>query len=290
MSTAVHQRAPAPKGHFPGEEHHDHHDDHHGGGHGHGGHGHGGHHDDHHGGHGHGGGHHPPQDVASLPSMASRAYINQFTAFEPEEPIKTRGFYELFLKFMLQPTTEGWREGRVSERGHALPESSLRSYFTRSLFPLKPELYIDPYTAPNKCPEEFWYNPWKWPLTKRVNPKIPPPVDGKYNDFYHFLTYKHFLRVERDVYVAHLGLLQEMAIRCSLKEGPNAAKNCRHLFNKHFSMSRHEEFTQSLLYMAMTGNVIIRETPYPPDFIEQKRKIYDDWLTRTRMRLPGDAY
>jgi hypothetical protein len=51
-----------------------------------------------------------------------------------------------------------------------------------------------------------------------------------------------------------------------------------------------EEFNQSLLYMAVTGNCAIRETPYPPDFVDQKRKIYDDWLYRTRMKRPGDIY
>lgn len=170
------------------------------------------------------------------------------------------------------------------------PTPNLMTWLTKSIFPLRPETYIDAYTAPNRCPEEFWYNPWRWPNTKRINPKIPPPIDGKYNDFYHFYAFKYWIRTERDVYVMHLALLQEMMIRCSVKEGVNAGKNCRHLWNKYFCMSRHEEFTQSLLYMAMTGNTVIRETPYPEDFIDQKRKIYDDWLTRTRMKKPGDHY
>merc|ERR1712146_488057 len=84
-----------------------------------------------------------------------------------------------------------------------------------------------------KCPEEWWYNPWRWPNTKRINPKIPPPIDGRYNDFYHYLAFKQFVKNERDVYVMHLGLLQEMMTRCSIKEGVNAAKNCRHLWNKY---------------------------------------------------------
>ncbi len=163
-------------------------------------------------------------------------------------------------------------------------------YFTASIFPLKPETYVDAYERPNRCPEEHWVYPWRWPNTRRVNPKIPPPLDGKYNDYYHYQAFKYWMRMERDVYVMHLALLQEMMLRCSLKEGLNAAKNCRHLWNKYFAMSRAEEFNQSLLYMAITGNAVIRETPYPPDFIEQKRKIYDDWLYRTRMKKPGDLF
>jgi hypothetical protein len=278
------------------------HDDHDHGGHGgHDDHGHGGH-DDH--GHGHGHGHErqpehpghldplPAPRVASLPSMASREYINTFTGFEPEasdDALKPRKFLDRWTDLIYNWYNDGDRNF-ISERHHPMPMKNFVHYFTKGMFPLKPELYIDPYTAPNKCPEEFWYNPWRWPNTKRVNPKIPPPIDGRYNDFYHYIAFKYFVRVERDVYVMHLGLLQEMMLRCSMKEGVNAAKNCRHLWNKYFCMSRHEEFTQTLLYMSLTGNVAIRETPYPEDFIDQKRKIYDDWLTRTRMKMPGDCY
>lgn len=232
----------------------------------------------------------PAPQVASLPSMASREYHDAFTAWEPnDDEMKPRPLWErmgdLAFNWYYDP-------GRsvISERQHPKPAKGLFHWLTKNAFPLKPEMYVDPYQAPNRCPEEFWYNPWRWAHTKRINPKIPPPVDGRYNDFYHFLAFKNFVRVERDVYVMHLGLLQEMMIRCSMKEGVNAAKNCRHLWNKYFCMSRHEEFTQNLLYMSLTGNLVIRETPYPADFVDQKRKIYDDWLTRTRMRLPGDHY
>jgi hypothetical protein len=91
---------------------------------------------------------------------------------------------------------------------------------------------------PNPCPEEFWVAPWRWPNYKIINPKIPPPIDGKYNDYYHFLAFRTWLRRERDVYHAHLCLLREMMERCLVKEGAeNAPKNCRHLFNKYFAMS-----------------------------------------------------
>mmetsp|Transcript_3521 Transcript_3521/g.10946 ORF Transcript_3521/g.10946 Transcript_3521/m.10946 type:complete len:254 (-) Transcript_3521:84-845(-) len=232
----------------------------------------------------------PPPQVASLPSMASQQYINEWTAFEPNDdemvPRTMRDrFGDAFYNLWYDPGRSA-----IGERQHPMPPKNMFGWLTKNVFPLKPETYVDPYLAPNRCPEEYWYNPWRWMNTKRVNPKIPPPVDGRYNDFYHFLAFKNFVRVERDVYMMHLGLLQEMMIRCSIKEGVNAAKNCRHLWNKYFCMSRHEEFTQNLLYMSLTGNVVIRETPYPADWVEQKRKIYDDWLTRTRMRLPGDHY
>ena len=231
----------------------------------------------------------PPQ-VASLPSMASQQYINEWTAWEPnDDEMKPRSFYQRMGDSIYNLWYDAERS-TISVRQSPMPPTSMLHYLTRNVFPLKPETYVDPYLAPNRCPEEFWYNPWRWMNTKRVNPKIPPPVDGRYNDFYHFLAFKNFIRVERDVYLMHLGLLQEMMIRCSMKEGVNAAKNCRHLWNKYFCMSRHEEFTQNLLYMSLTGNVVIRETPYPADWVDQKRKIYDDWLTRTRMKLPGDHY
>ena len=162
---------------------------------------------------------------------------------------------------------------------------------TAPLFPLKPETYVDAYRRPNPCPEEYWWNPWRWPNTRQVNPKIPPPVDGKYNDYYHYLAYRLWLRRERDVYVATCHLVKQMLDRCIAKEGTiNGIKNCRHLWHKFFAMTRQEEFNQALLYMAITGNCIIRETPYPENFLEEKRKIYDDWLARTRMKKPGDVF
>eukprot|EP00455_Lapot_gusevi_P032063 TRINITY_DN34938_c0_g1_i1.p1 TRINITY_DN34938_c0_g1~~TRINITY_DN34938_c0_g1_i1.p1 ORF type:complete len:190 (-),score=2.29 TRINITY_DN34938_c0_g1_i1:386-955(-) len=158
------------------------------------------------------------------------------------------------------------------------------------LIPLRPRDYVDAYTRPNPCPEEYWHTPWRWPRTKYVNPKIPPPTDGKYNDYYHYLAFKQWLARERDVYVSHANLVHEALSRCCIREGQyNAAKNCKHFANKAFAMSRMEEMNQALLYMAMTGDCAIRETPYPPNFLEEKRKVYDDWLYRTRMRKPGDV-
>ena len=237
--------------------------------------------------------HTEPDQVASLPSMASRQFIEAHTAFDPDQEdssMEPRSFFKSRMADVFINWYHDTTRNFIGERTHPMPARNIFHYVTKSAFPLKPELYIDAYTAPNKCPEEFWYNPWRWPHTKRINPKVPPPINGRYNDFYHFLAFRYYVRIERDVYVNHIGLLQEMMIRCSMKEGVNAAKNCRHLWNKYFCMSRHEEYTQSLLYMSITGDTVIRETPYPPDFIEQKRKIYDDWLTRTRMRMPGDCY
>lgn len=243
-----------------------------------------------------GGGHHerpslppvPEPTPASVPAMNTQEYHNTPTAFEPEEDMPApRSIWQRYREVMYT-----WYEDpdipTVSGRIKRAPTTY--EWLTKSMFPLKPNTYVDAYEAPNKCPEEHWYAPWKWPHQKKVNPKVPPPLDGRYNDFYHYHAFKLWLKTERDVYLAHLNLLNEMQQRCVVKEGANANKNCRHLWNKYFAMSRHEEFNQTLLYMAITGNAAIRETPYPADFIEQKRKIYDDWLTRTRMKLPGDLY
>eukprot|EP00759_Apiculatamorpha_spiralis_P002946 PhF_6_TR11311/c0_g1_i1/m.18258 len=157
--------------------------------------------------------------------------------------------------------------------------------------PLTPETYADPYVRKNPCPEEFWRHPWHWPETRYMNPKIPPPQDGKYQDYYHYAAFRNWFIHERTVYLAECMLVKEALDRCYVKEGQiNYVKNCKHIFNKYFSMTRYEEIHQMLLYMAMTGNKVIRETPYPADFVEQKRKIYDQWLTRTRMKQPGDKY
>lgn len=163
-------------------------------------------------------------------------------------------------------------------------------YWTSPVSPLRPKDYVDAYTRPNPCPEEYWWASWRWPRTKYVNAKVPPPENGEYRDYYHYLAFKMWLERERDVYVAQANLVQEMLNRCIVKEGQyNAAKNCRHLYNKAFAMSRMEELNQALLYMAMTGNNAIRETPYPENFVDVKRKVYDDWLYRTRLRKPGDV-
>ena len=224
-----------------------------------------------------------------IPQIGTPAYDNATpTAFEPNEPMpKPRSIWRRFRLALFH-----WGNDEDMPTVAIKPRKMHKHFYeqiTQPIFPLKPETYADNYERPNRCPEEFWYNPWRWPQTKIINPKIPPPIDGKYNDFYHFLAFKYWLRRERDVYVAHCALIQEMLNRCIVKEGAhNAPKNCRHIWNKHFAMTRSEEWNQTLLYMSITGNNAIRETPYPEDFVEQKRKIYDDWLFRTRMRRPND--
>lgn len=273
-----------------------HHDDHHGHGHddhhGHGG-GHG--HDDH--GHGHElkrvnyDGQAPPYVHIPLPPIGSTAHTEQIQAFDGPTP-PPRTIYERFVQAMKLEIFLDADMPSMSNPGPGVKKwGSFLEYLTLPLLPAKPVGYVDPYTRPNPCPEEYWHVPYKWPRVKHVNPKIPPPVDGKYNDYYHYIAFKQWLAKERDVYVAHTNLVHEQLSRCCVREGQyNAAKNCKHIANKSFAMSRMEELNQALLYMSLTGNCAIRETPYPENFVDEKRKVYDDWLHRTRMRKPGDAY
>ena len=251
-------------------------------------------------------GHNPKEDPPPLPL----APLPQFQDPKPTPAYGTRKQEELFASSIdpskpEPPPRSLWQKYReiffgqwdmdqdmpaVGAKGKRMRQSIWWSIFGPR-YPLKPDTYQDPYLRPNPCPEEFVIMNWRWPHARDVNPKIPPPVDGKYNDFYHYFAFKQWLKKEREVYLAHCNITHEMSLRCTIKEGPiNAVKNCRHLVNKFFAMSRMEEFNQVLLYMAITGNAAIRETPYPPDFVEQKRKIYDDWLFRTRQRKPGDPY
>ncbi|CCW61145.1 unnamed protein product [Phytomonas sp. EM1] len=230
----------------------------------------------------------------AAPSMASRAYVENFPAFdtvaeEKQKHTPPRTAVARFTRILqlqygqnVDFPTLGGRTGK--------PYGGFLDYLLRPLSPLLPRRYVDAHTRPNPCPEEYWWASWRWPRQKYVNAKIPPPTDGKYLDYYHYLAFKNWFERERDVYVAQANLVSEMLNRCIMKEGQyNAAKNCRHLYNKAFAMSRMEELNQAMLYMAITGNAAIRETPYPEDFVDQKRKIYDDWLFRTRMRKPGDV-
>ncbi len=225
-----------------------------------------------------------------MPPMGTLAYNEETpSAFEPTEPMPPpRSLWKRFRVGMFN-----WADEEIPHVACKPRKSrkTLYDMFCGPFFPLKPELYTDIHERPNRCPEEFWYNPWRWPQTRILNPKVPPPLDGKYNDMYHATAFRYWARREREVYVAHLNLLVEALNRCLIKEGAhNAPKNCRHLWNKHFAMSRMEEWNQTMMYMNITGNCAIRETPYPADYVEQKRKIYDDWLFRTRMRKPGDYY
>jgi hypothetical protein len=232
----------------------------------------------------------PPFQHIPLPAVGTQDYYDNAQAFDNKVQIPApRTMFDRFSKVL---RLEIFLDKEMPTMSHNQVKSyaSWLEYFTSSLVPLRPRNYVDAYTRPNPCPEEYWALPWKWPRTKYVNPKIPPPVDGKYSDYYHYLAFKNWLSRERDVYVAHANLVHETVARCAVREGQyNAAKNCKHLANKSFAMSRMEELNQTLLYMSMTGECAIRETPYPANFLEEKRKVYDDWLFRTRMRKPGDT-
>ncbi|CBH17996.1 NADH-ubiquinone oxidoreductase complex I subunit, putative [Trypanosoma equiperdum] len=236
------------------------------------------------------GGERPPFERIPVPSMASKEYTENLPAFDSDRPMPPpRSVFERFSRVMQLQFGQDPDMPLLGSRAERKYRSWL-DYVTSPPSPLLPRNYVDAYTRPNPCPEEYWWASWRWPRIKYVNAKVPPPVDGKYNDYYHYLAYKNWMERERDVYVAHANLVNEMAMRCLVKEGQyNAAKNCRHLYHKGFAMSRMEELNQTLLYMALTGNAAIRETPYPENFVEEKRKIYDDWLFRTRMKKPGDV-
>lgn len=267
------------------EDKHAAHDDH---GHGHGGHG----HDDHH--------HAPapyvayagqaaPYEKIPLPQLGTVAHNENIQAFDGPIP-PSRTMFERFSKVMRLDMFLDDDMPSMTKLPSGTNYKTWAEWLMSPLLPVRPRNYVDAYTRPNGCPEEYWQQPWKWPRQKLVNPKIAPPIDGKYNDYYHYLAFKHWLARERDVYVSHANIVHEALSRCCIREGQyNAAKNCKHLANKAFAMSRMEEVNQALLYMSMTGNVAIRETPYPENFLEEKRKVYDDWLFRTRMRKPGDV-
>jgi len=231
-----------------------------------------------------------PYEVVPSPPMGSQSYLENLPAFDTKKPMPPpRSAVERFTRIL--QAQFGQDPDMPSLGGNAERKyHSVLDYLLSPMSPLRPRTYVDAYSRPNPCPEEYWWASWRWPRTKYVNAKVPPPVDGKYSDYYHYLAFKQWLERERDVYVAQANLTHEMTQRCVMKEGQyNAAKNCRHLYHKEFAMSRMEEFNQAMLYMAMTGNAAIRETPYPENFVEEKRKIYDDWLFRTRMRKPGDV-
>lgn len=227
-----------------------------------------------------------------IPSLAGVGGEVWRADFDPEKPLpKERNLWEryqgalsgLFFSHAGQdpdmPSATGFTYGNNP--------SGWREMFS-SQMPLKPDLYRDPYMRTKPCPEKYENLAWRICRYQRLNPKIPPPVDGKFNDIYHWLAYKHWYKTEREVYIAHTHHLCDAVMRCNLREGLNTAKNCRGLFNKYWAMTRMEEQNINLLYMSVTGNNAIRETPYPEDFVEQKRKIYDDWLFRSRMKKPGD--
>lgn len=231
-----------------------------------------------------------PYQHIPLPSMSSPEYVNNLPAYDSERPMpkpaSSASLFRRLLQLQFGQDPDMPSLGSTLERKYR----GLLDYWTSPMAPLRPKDYVDAYTRPNPCPEEYWWASWRWPRSKFVNAKVPPPTNGEYTDYYHYLAYKLWLERERDVYVAQANLVHEMLNRCIVKEGQyNAAKNCRHLYNKAFAMSRMEELNQALLYMSMTGNAAIRETPYPENFVEEKRKVYDDWMYRTRLRKPGDV-
>ena len=231
-----------------------------------------------------------PHERVPRPQLGTKKYVEEHPSL-PDKPMPKPSYarilsgvlslnvWELLERPTLSQNTEPWQ---FSQR--------LMMRLWGPSKPLKPVDYTDAYWRPNPCPEETWEMPWRWTRFKMVNPKIPPPIDGKYNDFYHYLAFKHWFQNERRVY-CHAAQVANLTLqRCMVKEGPQyMLKNCRHLRNKVFAMTRSEELHQVLLYMSITGNCAIRETPYPDDFVEQKRKIYDDWLFRTRMKRPRDV-
>lgn len=232
----------------------------------------------------------PPFEKIPLPQLGTKESIENIQAFDNNVPMPpARGVFDRFMKIMRLDIWQDAKLPYMAGQGVRTYES-WSEYLFSPWFPLKPKDYVDAYSRPNPCPEEHWMYTWRWPRVKYVNPKIPPPQEGKYRDYYHYLAFKNWLERERDVYCSHANLVHEAVARCAMREGQyNAMKNCKHLANKSFAMSRAEELNQTLLYMAYTGNCAIRETPYPADFLEEKRKIYDDWLFRTRMRKPGDV-
>lgn len=233
--------------------------------------------------------HGAPYDCITAPAMGSDAYLENLPAFDSTKPMPPPRTAAQMFSLLLQG--QYGQDANLPSTGTMMGKTyrGWWDYILSPYSPLRPRTYVDSHTRPNPCPEEYWWASWRWPRTKYVNAKVPPPANGVYGDYYHYLAFKNWLERERDVYVAHAQIVQEMTNRCIVKEGQyNAAKNCRHLYNKSFAMNRMEEFNQALLYMAITGNAAIRETPYPDNFLEEKRKVYDDWLYRTRMRKPGD--
>ena len=263
-------------------------------------HGHADHGTDHGHGHGHGHGgfekvpHPPPFHKIPRPQIGTNEHLTEIVAFDNTKPVPPprdafTTFRDIFFRGSALQEGNDLNPG-ISSNARQVEYKSVLEKIVRPWFPLRPATYVDPYLRPNPCPERFWDHSFKWPNTKVVNPKIPPPVDGKYNDYYHYVAFKHWFQKERDVYLASMHEVAKALHWCTIREGRvNAAKNCRHLFSKHFSMRRMEELNQVFLYMSQTGNCAIRETPYPENFVEEKRKIYDDWLFRTRMRKPGDV-
>ena len=231
--------------------------------------------------------------VPAVPPMGSAAYEERLPVYD--EANMANGVARTNadrLTSMLTFTTKNDREhahlGMM--KGSSSNTSSLFDrVFHAMLYPL-PRTYTSAYMRPNPCPEVHWWNSWRWPKFRQTNPKVEPPADGAFNDYYHYIAFKYWFENERAVYYQNNQIHHEIATRCLTKEGQyNGWKNCKHLLNKEFALTREAEHNQVLLHMAVTGENAVRETPYPEDHVEQKRKLYDNWLFRTRMRKHGDV-
>lgn len=233
-----------------------------------------------------------PPKVLAVPAMGSDDYYSNQPVYDEKkiarEPRSNTDRLLNLLSFTVQDDESAGLS--INSAGTTTSNATLMERIFHVMAYPMPRTYTSPYLRPNPCPEVHWWNSWRWPKFRWVNPKVEPPLEGAYNDYYHFLAFRNWFENERSVYYHTVQIHHEILLRCIAKEGKyNGWKNCKHLLNKEFAMSRESEHNQMLMYMAVTGNAAIRETPYPDDFVEQKRKIYDNWLFRTRMRKPGDV-
>lgn len=257
------------------------------------------HHDDHHDDHHHEQAYVPykgqrvVKPVRPIPAMGSREYEEMPPVFNEEKMANdVPATNSERLLTMLTMRTKSERESASINSSKNIGETKIGFFdriFHAMMYPL-PRTYTSAYMRPNPCPEVHWWNSWRWPKFRNNNPKVEPPVDGAFNDYYHYLAFRNWFENERAVYYQNNQIHHEIVLRCLAKEGQyNGWKNCKHLLNKEFALTREAEHNQVLLHMAVTGENAIRDTPYPEDHVEQKRKMYDNWLFRTRMRKAGDV-
>ena len=222
------------------------------------------------------------------PPVGSKEHVQDDVILEPGHVPAPRTFWDRFSLLISEPLAGDPDMPTAGVK--APPRRTWWEWMWAPMFVMLPESYNDPWLKPSRCPERYQYNPWKLSSYREASPKIPPPVDGKFADYMHFQAFKYYMQRERQVYIGHAHIMNHAIERCLFKENNTARKNCMHIINKYFAMTRCEEYNQSMLYLAFTGNTPIRETPYPVDFVQTKQKIYDDWLFRTRMKQPGDDF
>lgn len=232
--------------------------------------------------------------VKPRPSLASQQHIEEPIAFDNKEAFPAlhsnwQRFGEILgvNQFVGDPKFSGLVDRNPPLHNYL----GFWDWLSSSAFVLKPINYVSMYERPNPCPEEWKMWEWTWNRTKFRNPKIPPPINGEYTDQLHVLAFQEWCEYERKVYIQHCCILRNQMKRCAMKESRwNGAKNCKHLYNKYFAMTRGQEMANALMYMSLTGNCAIRDTPYPPDFDEKKRKMFNDWLFRTQLKKPSDPF